>query len=470
MPQVTLIADHKIENYIKTGRLAGCPRDQMSNFIKGGYIAIPDMLSFHAWARLADTTDGPEYIALGGKRGPGKSHTVMVQVAVDDMQRVAGLKVLFLRKIQKSASESMEDLVRAVCKYIPHNITGNGVELPNGSRALIGGYKDERDIDKYLGLEYDIIVIEEATQISETKMLKIRGSLRTSKAGWRPRIYMTTNADGIGLVWFKKMFIEPFRAKKEKLTRFLDVNNIDNPYVNDEYKMWLASLTGSLGKAWGKGDWDAFAGMAFPQWDRDRHVIKPFEIPNHWVKWRASDWGYSSPFCTLWLTKNPDTRRLYVYREAYMRELTDKQQARMIMDLTPPNEVIQIHYGDPSSYWVRHNKDGHIYTSADQYREEGVILTPADNDRINGLRRIRTLLADLPDGLPAIQFFETCTHVIEQMGNVASDPNNPEDIDTDQEEHAIDTLKYATTNEKRLDKKEPPKHQRNPMDAFFNRR
>jgi hypothetical protein len=51
---------------------------------------------------------------MGGKRGPGKTHTVMAQVALDDCQRVRELKCLFLRKVLKSAAESLEDLAGRV--------------------------------------------------------------------------------------------------------------------------------------------------------------------------------------------------------------------------------------------------------------------------------------------------------------------------------------------------------------------
>jgi phage terminase large subunit len=460
MAVATITADEKIERMLIAMRDAGCPRDQAERFVKAGYIPLEGMLPFHAAARQADLADGPEWLALGGKRGPGKSHTTMGQV-LDDSLRCDDLKTLFLRKIQKAAKESLEDVIRKVFMYTPHMPTADGVELKNSSRIVIGGFKDEKDIEKYLGIEYDVIVIEECTQISETKKDKLRGSLRTSKPNWRPRIYLSTNADGIGLLWFKRMFIEPFRQMKEKVTRFFDVTHVYNPFVNPEYQAWLDGLTGPLGKAWRDGDWDAFAGMAFPQWNRDRHVVKPFDVPAHWLKWRATDWGFASPFCTLWLTKDPDTRRIYVYREFYATLLTDRQQARGILDMSPVTETYFIHYADPS-LWERKNREGQVFSTADEYKAEGITLTRGDNDRLSGKRKVNNLLADLPDGDPGIQFFETCPHIIEQMSNLASDERNPEDVDTDQEDHAFDTLKYGLTNERKAEV-QPPKPQRHPM-------
>jgi hypothetical protein len=256
------------------------------------------------------------------------------------------------------------------------------------------------------------------------------------------------------------MFIEPYREGREIRTKFFDVTHIHNPFINAEYKEWLDGLQGSLRKAWRDGDWDAFAGMAFPQWNRDRHVVKPFDIPAHWIKWRGTDWGYASPFATEWLTKDPDTRRIYIYREFYAAGLTDRQQARGIVDMSPRYEVFPFHYADPS-LWERKNKDGQIYSTADEYKAEGIVLTRGDNDRLSGKRKINNLLADLPDGLPGLQIFETCPHIIEQLSSLASDEHNPEDVDTNQEDHAYDALRYALTNERRAEPP-PPRNSRSP--------
>lgn len=462
MAKVTVKADERMAKMAQAAKDAGCPREQVERFITSGYVPLGGMLPFHAAAREADKPGGPEWIALGGKRGPGKSHTIMAQVGLDDCQRVPTLKGLFLRKIQKAARESLEDVIRRVFLYTEHSITADGVKFSNGSRILIGGFKDEKDIEKYLGIEYDFIVIEECTQISETKKDKLRGSLRTSKQNWRPRIYMSTNADGIGLLWFKKMFIEPYRAKKETITRFFDVTNIHNPFTNPEYEAWLDGLKGALRKAWRDGDWDAFAGMAFPMWNRERHVIQPIEIPDNWTRWRGLDWGFSAPFSCHWYARNPDTKRIYCYRELYKTGLTDKQQAQSILDMTLPNEKIAFTYADPSM-WASKNLDGKFYTTADEYAKNGVPLTKADNDRLSGKRKMNDALSDLPDGEPGLQFFENCPHMIEQLETLPL-KEGTEDVDTHAEDHAYDDCRYALTNERSTSKEAPKKMDWHPID------
>lgn len=441
-----------LEIMIDKAAAAGIPSDQLQNFVMGGYAINPAMMEFHAAAREADKGDGPTEIGLGGTRGPGKSYAAMAQVALDDCQRVPELKFLFLRKLKMAAAESADDLWRKVLRYTPHEMREGVVTFPqNGSRIVVGGYKDERDIDKYLGIEYDGAVIEEATQLPEDRIDKVYGSIRTSKppSVWRPRKYLTTNADGVGLLWFKNRFVLPWRSNRQIGTRYFQSYYYDNPFLNPEYVEWLRGLKGQLAKAWRDCDWDAFAGMAFPLWNWDRHVIKPFEIPDSWVKWRAVDEGYAAPWCCLWLTKAPSSRRIYVYREAYEAELTLVQQARRIRDMTPASERIVFTYADPAM-WQKKNKDGKVYTAADQYRDEGVPLTKADNDRIQGKRKVDTLLDELPDGEPGLQIFDICEKLPEQLSTLARDELKPEDVDTDQEDHAYDACRYGLSNEKKV--------------------
>lgn len=458
-------ADARIERLITAARDAGMPREQIEGFIARGYVPLPQMLPFHAAARQADRIGGPDEIALGGTRGPGKSHAVFAQVALDDCQRIPGLKILFLRKVLKAASEAFEDLVVKVLAYTPHDRKLGQVSFPNGSRILIGGYRVEADIEKYLGIEYDAVAIEEATQLSERTRQAIGGSVRSTKPGWRPRKYYTSNPAGIGLKWFKRDFVLPWRAGTEKFTRYFHGEYKGNPFLDEGYIRYLNGLTGSLAKAWRLADWDAFEGMAISEWNYDRHTCDPFEIPDYWPRWRAVDWGYANPWCCLWLAKQPDIERIYVYREAYATQLTDPQQAQRILDMTPPAENILFTFADPSM-WASKTQSETVTTTADVYARLGVPLTRADNHRMNGNRKLHNLMADLPDGEPGLVIFRTCSNLIRTLPDLPSDERNPEDVDTAAEDHGYDALRYGFTNI-RIKAELPPEYRaqpaRNPM-------
>ncbi len=238
------------------------------------HIPLPWQWEFHAAARQADGDNGPVDIGLGGARGPGKSHSVLAQAGLDDCQRVEGLKGLFLRQTGIAAAESFDDLVDKVIRGRAIYKKGSSViKFENGSKIVLGGFKDNKDIDKYIGIEYDFIIVEELNQITKEKYTKLRGSLRTSKPNWRPRMYTSFNPGGIGHKWVKDRYIIPHRNKEEIKTRFIGSTYKSNPYLNKEYIEYLEGLTGDLGRAWREGDWDMFAGQVFHEFRYNVHVM-----------------------------------------------------------------------------------------------------------------------------------------------------------------------------------------------------
>ena len=264
-----------LERYLAAGREAGCPQDQMANFARAGVVLQPRQLAASAAARLCDRPAGPTAVGYGGARGGGKSHWLLAQMGGDDCQRVPGLKCLLLRKVGKANMENFEDLQRRLFNGLRHEFSAyRGVlKFANGSRILAGHFQSEKDIDAYLGLEYDIIGIEEATTLSSRKHQDISTCSRTSKLNWRPRIYSTTNPGGVGHAWYRAKFIVPCQRGAETETRFIPARVGDNGFNNPEYTRVLQNLTGWQKRAWFDGDWDIAAGQFFTTFRREVHVV-----------------------------------------------------------------------------------------------------------------------------------------------------------------------------------------------------
>jgi hypothetical protein len=275
---------------------------------------------------------------------------------------------------------------------------------------------------------------------------------------------MTTNPGNIGHGWYMQTFgLENFKQwneREEPLSiknmngKFVDAYFIpafmkDNPIGvsrDPEYEERLKQRDPDLAAALIEGDWSVFSGQAFRQFDPMIHTCDPFELPKHFPRWRAVDWGSAEPFCCLWFARDPDIGRLYVYREVYMAGMTDAQQAELIVGNSPWDENVSITFGDPRSFWVAKNRYGVTYTSADEYTEHGVLLWEADNDRINGKKKVDQVLSLLPDGKPGLVMFRNCANLIRTLPKLSRSRSNPEDVDTDQEDHPYDTLRYGLTN------------------------
>lgn len=435
---------------LQTAKDAGVPPDQAQRLIESGYIPLPWQWEFHAAARQADKDNGPVDIGAGGARGPGKSHVVLSQAGLDDCQRVPGLKGLFLRQTGVAAQESFDDLVDKVIKgRTAYRKTGASLKFPNGSRILLGGFADEKDIDKYIGIEYDFIIVEELNQLTADKYNKLRGSLRTSKPNWRPRMYTSFNPGGIGHGFVKARYIVPFREGSQKDTLFIGSTYLSNPYLNKEYIQYLEGLQGDLGKAWRDGEWEIFAGQFFKEFRWDLHVCRPF-IPNKQnVIVGGMDWGRTAPFAfyldEIQVMSDEGTKyyRAKTFLEAYGTDKTVKEWADVIKEKMKffrlkPDDVTWIQ-GDPAMFTK--GNDGSI-SIADQFKREGILIRPASNDRVGGWENLHNWMSLAPDGFPYWQMAENCNNLIRTLPELVHDDIKVEDVETKGEDHGPDAERY----------------------------
>lgn len=294
------------------------------------------------------------------------------------------------------------------------------------------------DPSKYQSAEFAAIAVDELTKILKETFDILRGSLRWP--GVKRTLFLAaTNPGGIGHSWVKQLWLDkdfpPEMRAISKRFKFIQSLPSDNPHLEESYWEELDSLPEDLRRAWVFGDWDVFAGQAFPTWRPHKHIIQPFEIPQTWTRWRCLDWGYDKPFCCLWMAKDPANGRTVVYKEAYGVLMTDTMQAQKIKDMSE-GEYLLYTLADPS-LWKRMNFQGHVTTTADEFGLMGVPLSRADNNRLQGKRKIDRLLADMPDGKPGLLFFSNCKNSIRTIPTLARNERNPEDVDGRGEDHCF---------------------------------
>lgn len=425
---------------MQEARAQGCPRDQIQNFLKFGQVLQPKQLRASALARECDVPGGPQFLLFGGARGPGKSHWAVVQAAVDDCQRCPGLKVLLLRKVQKAGAEGFNDLRIKIMASVPHRwVSTKGiVYFGNGSRIIIGHFQNEKDIDAYLGLEYDLIIVEEAGTLTREKIIAIRTCLRTSKMDWRPRMYLTTNPGGVGHAYLKKWMVVPWRRNAEKETRYIPATVDDNQMINPEYvKTNLDTLTGWQLKAWRYGDWDVMAGQFFINWFEDVHVLKTTQIVPGAEFFLSLDYGWTH-FTACHLGMKHDGKCKIVDEYGARRRLTSDH----VLGINGMLERNGLTLSDIKRKVAGHDlwsKDDKGRTTADEYRELGIEWDKAQVDRINGASNMVSLLGEpmdangdpLPDTdpkVPKLFVYERCAHLIEQIPSMVHDPHRPDDV------------------------------------------
>jgi hypothetical protein len=424
-----------VESMVETAKTLGAPEQQVRNFLARGYAPTPQQWIYHSAARIADRPDGPIHIAMGGARGGAKSQAIMSQIGLDDCQRYEGLDVLYLRLIQKAGRKALDQLRGKTLMSLKHNYNRNEglIHFPNGSQIVVGHFKNEGDIDKYIGIEYDIIAIEERTQLSKVKIDQLLGSLRTGKPGWRPRTYNATNPGGIGHQEFREQFIIPWREGTQVDTFYIPMDWRHNPFINEEYKRYLMSLTGILGEMWRDGNWDIGSGTFFIHWDEKVHVIKPpGRIPLEWPMWISMDWGWTHPCSVQWHTQRPDGTVITVAEYKNVRKLpaeiaTEIKQMTNKFEGRKTSELITMTAGTDIFANTGSHPGGK--TIAEQFQELGLTFARANTDRINGAAELTRRLGNPKDGIVTSWFVASnCDELIATMPNMLIDEKRPEDV------------------------------------------
>lgn len=395
------------------------------------------------------------FVLYGGARGGGKSRFLR-WAAVDFLVALhedLGLKNVTVGLFCETYPDLRDRQITKIAVEFPEWIGKLSDTKENGlsfklSEELGGGVIVLRNLDdptKYQSAEFAGIFVDELTKTQLDTFNILRGSLRWP--GVKHTVFVgATNPGGIGHAWVKSYWIDKVFPPEMKLIKdqFYFVQSLpsDNPTLDETYWNDLNSLTPELQRAWVKGDWDIFSGMAFPSWS-EKHICSDFEIPSYWTRLFGMDWGYSKPFAALWGAQDPDSGRIYLYREAYAAGLSDLQQAKLVLQYTG-EELIRSYFADPSM-WTKRNQMGIATSTADVFHSVGINLTPGNNDRIGGKRKIDRLLMNLPDGRPGVMVFKSMKQFLRTFPLLAYDKHNVEDVDTSQEDHLFDAFKYLLT-------------------------
>jgi hypothetical protein len=408
-------------------------------------------------------------VFFGGARGGGKTDGVL-----GDFIRHASLygKDAIGLMIRRQRTELIETIERSRAIYTPlgwqYHEQDKMWRAPDGARLRFAYLERDSDAEAYQGHSYTRLYVEEIGNFpSERPILKLMATLR-SGAGVPVGFRATGNPGGPGHQWVKARYIDPaphgFKVFKDAVSGlervYIPSRVSDNKYLGDSYVQQLkASGSEQLVRAWLEGDWSVIDGAFFDCWS-NQHVIKPFAIPDDWLCFRSADWGSAKPFSVGWWAIVGDSFRagdailprgaMVRYREWYGRKgpneglkLTAEEVGQGIREREQDGE--QITYGvlDPAAFAV----DGGP-SIAERMAREGVIFRRADNKRVTqkgalgGWDQMRARLKG-EDGVPMIYTFSTCVDSIRTIPALQHDPDKPEDLDTDGEDHAADEWRYA---------------------------
>lgn len=410
---------------------------------------------------------GADEVLFGGAAGGGKSYGQLADALLYALRYPRSRQLILRRTFPELEHSiiftSLQFYPKEAAKYRGGEHTW---EFLNGSVIEFGYCAAEKDVLRYQGAEYDVVRFDELTHFTEMQYTYLHSRVRGVNA-FPKQVKSSTNPGGPGHAWVKRRFIESctpgrvFRDEKTGGTRLFIPSLVqDNVFLmraDPEYLRRLEQLPEAEKKALLHGQWDIFDGQVFTEWRNNpagrksrqwSHVIEPFAIPPSWRRFRAFDFGYAKPFAVSWFAVDPDGRA-YNYRELYGCtgeadvgvRWTAQQIAREIRRIEAEEEKgLKITgFADPAIWNSTGAEEGSI---AQMMEQCGVYFERGKNQRLAGKMQVHYRLAFDAEGYPMLYVFENCRNMIRTLPQLRYDPVQPEDVDTRQEDHLYDALKY----------------------------
>lgn len=385
-----------------------------------------------------------KYTAYGGARGGGKSWALRRKL-VGLCLNYEGIRCLLVRRTYTELkSNHLAPLLTEYGEILEFSDSEKTVSFPNGSKIILGYLSSDRDALRYQGQEYDVIAIDEATQLSEYQFSIFKACLRGVN-DMPKRIYLTCNSGGIGHSWVKRLFIDrDFRSNEDPMEyKFIPALVYDNDALmksDPSYVEQLKALPQRLRDAWLGGRWDVFEGQFFSEFNEEIHVVDADSIPNNTQRFIAFDYGFD--MLALLLLSKDEHGNLYVERELCEPNLTLGEAGEVIVKFI---SGIRVEYAVASpDLWNRRQDSGRSGFEIMQSVFGMPPMTPADDRRVPGWRILKEYLS-AREGKPHLYISRNCSRLIDCMQALLCDKSRAEDASNEPHSvtHAPEALRYA---------------------------
>ncbi|MBR7182193.1 MAG: Terminase-like family protein, partial [Clostridia bacterium] len=277
------------------------------------------------------------------------------------------------------------------------------------------------------------------------------------------RVYYTCNPGGVGHAYIKRLFIDGIYRDGENPEdyAFIPASVYDNSVLmqaDPQYVKRLEALPEHKRRAHLCGDWNVYEGQVFEEFTNDpshygdrvfTHVIEPFQPPDGWRRYRSFDFGYAKPFSVGWWVRDNDGR-LYRILELYgcaPREAnvgvrwTPDEIFREIRRIESEHPFLKGHpitgVADPAIWDASRGE-----SIAETGERHGIYFERGDNRRVAGWMQLHGRLAFDERGVPMLYVFRTCREFLRTLPTLQYSRVQPEDIDSDGEDHIADETRY----------------------------
>lgn len=412
-------------------------------------------------SRILHDPKVPNVLFDGGARS-GKTESIIRFFVTRAMQYPCSDQ-LMLRKVRRSAQFSLwESMVKHLRRFVPrdqYRIYNDDmiVVFANDSRIMVDGLDDNVRLENILGTEYITIFVNEATQIGYAYINLLKSRLAQ-------RAFHATRKDFVAPT---KMIADCNPRHKRHWLYRLGVKNVRPDVVDSDVPLegdarwvhlhWtpydnkknlppnyiethLDTLPDKIRQRMKLGEWVNIEGCVYDNFDDDAHVLSGFTLTPEYHVVRAIDFGYTNPFCCLWLAVKHDYSHIVVFDEHYYAKRTVNWHAPKIIERS-------MRYPSPVATYADWEAEQRA-----NLEEQGIPVEEADKSLLSGIDRVYRALEYGPARRPVLQVTQNCINTIaefysyrwpdEDVGTKQRiKGSRDEPVDTDN--HAMACIRYA---------------------------
>lgn len=333
----------------------------------------------------------------------------------------------------------------------------NYLRFINGSE-IIFRHLDTISEKELLSLNLGWFYIDQAEEISESVFMVLQSRLRLNRVPNRFG-FLTCNPDPSSWIYTK------FKKPKDDGTLDADYEMIegktkDNIFLpKDTIESLYKEYPEDMIKRYLEGRWDVLEDKIYTEFDRDIHVLRPFQTPKGWEYLVSLDHGMVNPSAALLGAIDFDGN-LYIIDEYYSPGIVSEHVASI--KPMAENYEVSLWVIDPATAAKTMEKKDQYGTSMpwsiiEEYQDYGLFFAPGNNQKLAGINRVKEFLKPNPHrrhpitkekNAPRLYIFQNCVNLLDELSQYkwkkyrgAVQRNKPEQT-VDYKDHAVDSLRY----------------------------
>lgn len=408
----------------------------------------------------------------GGAAKGGKSHALRWEAHRNGLE-YSGIRMLLVRssfpELERThLREIQQDLPPEVGSY---NQQKHVFTYFNKSLLEFGYGSTYSDFQQYLSANYDAIFLDEMTTIPFELTYMFRLRLQSSRKDFVPFFAGATNPGSKAHVEVRNYFVtksasvEEYPGYNKNSICFIPATVYDNEILlsrDPEILTRLQQLPKKEQQKFLYGNWDIFEGQFFDNWNPDVHIIEPKNYLTYsQIKEMQILGGLDYGNITVCIFGAKDVNgNIIIFDELYhdraIRETKVADMKKFIKDrgLEDITIIADTNMWSPDAFDLAKQE-----YPAQQYLNANIRLIKVSKNASNisknkgyraacneSIYNALDFELDKDTGAikkqPKIKIYKRCRMLIETFPALIRDNKNDEDIESDQNDHAYDAMKY----------------------------